>query len=713
MTDNTKLGLSTANNHDEIDLRRLLGTLIAHRWLIIGITALFSVAGIIYSLLATPIYQADAMVQVEQNVGNLLVNDLSQILPNSQPGSSTEIELIKSRMVTGKTVDDLNLETVVQQKYSSIFGRGWARLTGTEPAKIALSRLNVPANSGDVELELTVIDAQQYVLSNNGTEIIKGKVGALESGHGISLLVSEISAEPGTVFEIAKLPRLVAINNLLDALTVEDKGKDTGVLALSLVGDDPVLVRNILNSISKNYLLQNVERKSEEAAKSLDFLKDQLPEVRSFLDSAEDKLNRFRQANDSVDLSLEAKSVLDTVVGVEAQLNELTLKEAEISKLYTKEHPAYRALMEKRATLQQEKDKLNKRVSVMPKTQQVILRLTRDVQAAQEIYMQLLNKQQKLGITKASTVGNVRIVDPAVTQPRPVKPQKTIIVLIATLLGGLFSTGFVLLKTMLHRGIESPEQLEQLGINVYACIPLSELQHKSDRETMLSGKRSSNRSSTLLAVGNLSDLAIEAVRSLRTRLHFALLEAKNNVLMISGPSPSIGKTLVSINLAAVIAQAGRRILVVDADMRKGHAHSLLNCELGLGLSDVLSGQASPQQAIKQTSIENLSFISRGKIPSNPSELLMHNRLTEFLEWAGKEYDIVLVDTPPILAVTDAVIVARNVGTTLLVVRYGVNSLKEIEVSIRHFEQNGIEIQGIILNAVENKSGNVYYAYEYK
>ncbi|HEB0107523.1 TPA: polysaccharide biosynthesis tyrosine autokinase, partial [Serratia marcescens] len=362
-----------------------------------------------------------------------------------------------------------------------------------------------------------------------------------------------------------------------------------------------------------------------------------------------------------------------------------------------------------------EKDKLNKRVSVMPKTQQEILRLTRDVQAGQEIYMQLLNKQQELGITKASTVGNVRIVDPAVTQPRPVKPQKTIIVLIVTLLGGLFSTGFVLLKTMLHRGIESPEQLEQQGINVYASIPLSEWQQKSDRETMLSGKRSSNRSYTLLAVGNPADLAIEAVRSLRTSLHFASLEAKNNVLMISGASPSIGKTFVSINLAAVIAQAGQRILVVDADMRKGYAHSLLNCELGLGLSDVLSGQASAQQAIKQTSIENLSFISRGKIPPNPSELLMHNRLTEFLEWAGKEYDIVLVDTPPILAVTDAAIVARNVGTTLLVARYGVNSLKEIEVSIRRFEQNGMEIKGIILNAVENKSGSAYgyYAYEYK
>jgi tyrosine-protein kinase Etk/Wzc len=715
MTDNTKPGLSTANNHDEIDLSRLLGTLLDHRWLIIGITALFSVTGIIYSLFATPVYQADAMVQVEQNVGNSLVNDLSQMLPSSQPGSSTEIELIKSRMVTGKTVDDLNLDTVAQQKFVPVFGRGWARLTGVEPGRIALSRLTVPSNSDDTALELKVIDDKNYVLSKDGTEIIKAKVGELASGQGVTLLVSEISAQPGTVFEVAKLQRLVATNNLLDALTVEDKGKDTGVLALSLVGDDPVLVRKILDSISKNYLLQNVERKSEEAAKSLDFLKEQLPEVRSSLDSAEDKLNRFRQANDSVDLSLEAKSVLDTIVGVEAQLNELTFKEAEISKLYTKEHPAYRALMEKRATLQQEKDKLNKRVSGMPKTQQEILRLTRDVQAGQEIYMQLLNKQQELGITKASTVGNVRIVDPAVTQPRPVKPQKTIIVLIVTLLGGLFSTGFVLLKTMLHRGIESPEQLEQQGINVYASIPLSEWQQKSDRETMLSGKRSSIKSYTLLAVGNPADLAIEAVRSLRTSLHFASLEAKNNVLMISGASPSIGKTFVSINLAAVIAQAGQRILVVDADMRKGYAHSLLNCELGIGLSDVLSGQASAQQAVRKTSIENLSFISRGKIPPNPSELLMHNRLTEFLEWAGKEYDIVLVDTPPILAVTDAAIVARNVGTTLLVARYGVNSLKEIEVSIRRFEQNGMEIKGIILNAVEHKSGSAYgyYAYEYK
>ncbi|SQI35889.1 Tyrosine-protein kinase wzc [Serratia plymuthica] len=546
MTETTKMNTASGSSNDEIDLGRLLGTLLDHRWLIIGVTALFAVVGIVYSLFATPVYQSDALVQVEQNVGNSLLNNLSDMMPSSQPGSSTEIELIQSRMVTGKTIDDLNLDVVVEQKYFPVFGRGWARLKGEVPGEIALSRLNMPESWQNIPLDLTVIDDKTYRLSNDGTDILKGKVGELASGNGISLLISDLVAKPGTEFLIVKQPKLITINNLLEALSVQDKGKDTGVLALSLIGENPTMVRKTLDSITRNYLLQNVERKSEEAAKSLSFLKEQLPEVRGALDVAEDKLNRFRQQNDSVDLSLEAKSVLDTIVSVESQLNELTFREAEISKLYTREHPAYRALMEKRATLEQEKGKLNKRVSGMPKTQQEIIRLTRDVDAGKEIYMQLLNKQQELSITKASTVGNVRIIDPAVTQPNPVKPRKTLIVLLATFLGGMLSVAIVLLKTMLHKGIETPEQLEQDGINVYASIPLSEWQQKKDRETLLTTKRKSNtRSNSLLAVGNPADLAIEAIRSLRTSLHFAMLESKNNVLMISGPA-QISVRLLSV-----------------------------------------------------------------------------------------------------------------------------------------------------------------------
>ncbi|MBG0751220.1 MULTISPECIES: tyrosine-protein kinase Wzc [Pectobacterium] len=720
MTEKTSVKVSETHS-DEIDLGRLLGTLLDNRWLIIGVTAVFTVLGIMYAMLATPVYKADALIQVEQSSGNSLLNDISSMLPDGKPQSAAEIELIKSRMVIGKTVNDLALDIRVQQKYFPLVGKGIARLSGSESGKIAVSRLDVPESWQDETLSLEVLPNQQYAVEAGDTVKFTGTIGQLESHNGIALLVSDIIAEPGTIFRIQKLNQLTAINDLLDNFSVADKGKDTGVLALSLEGDDPVLTTKILSSISQNYLQQNVERKSEEAGKSLEFLKEQLPNVRSSLNEAENKLNQYRQENDSVDLSLEAKAVLDTTVSVEAQLNELTFKEAEISKLYTREHPAYRALMEKRKTLEQERDKLNKRVGAMPKTQQEILRLTRDVQAGQEVYMQLLNKQQELSINKASTVGNVRIVDNAVIQPKPVKPRKTLTVLIAMILGGLISTAFVILKTLLHKGIESPEQLEELGINVYASVPLSEWQQKKDRALLSTkSKKGNTRSTDLLAVGNPTDLAIEAIRSLRTSLHFAMMEAKNNVLMISGASPAIGKTFVSANLGAVIAQSGQRVLIVDCDMRKGYAHELMGTHGTDGLSDILSVQCSTEKSIRKTGVENMDFIPRGQVPPNPSELLMHNRFAEFVKWAGEHYDLVLLDTPPILAVTDAAIISRHAGTSLLVARFEMNTLKEIEVAIRRFEQNGTEIKGVILNAVMKRAASYYgygnydyYTYEYK
>ncbi|MGQ6261850.1 tyrosine-protein kinase Wzc, partial [Serratia sp. IR-2025] len=708
MTDiTTKKSAANAKGND-FNIAQVLGALLDHRWLIIGVVTLFAVFGIIYSLFTTPVYQADSLVQVEKKPGGSLLDNLSQMIPNSQAESSTEIELIKSRMIIGKAVDDLGLDVSVERKFFPVFGKGWARLTGSKPQEIEVPRLLVPEILFGEELTLTVLDEQSFSLNDDDGEILKGKFGDLSFGQGVTIVVNNISAKAGTTYYITKKTRLAAINSVLKSLLVTDRGKKTGVLELTLTGESKALVQKTLNSIDENYVLQNVARKSEEAEKSLEFLKEQLPAVRSSLDDAEDKLNSYRKKNDSVDLSLEAKSVLDSIVAVESQLNELTFKEAEISKLFTKEHPAYRALMEKRSTLEKERAKLNKRVATMPQTQQEILRLTRDVDAGKVIYMQLLNKQQELSITKASTVGNVRIVDDAVAQPRPVKPRKTLIVLVAIFLGGLLSVAFVVIKMRLHRGIESPDELEQEGFNVYASIPLSEWQQKKDLQVRLASRRKVNADSdSLLANGNPADLAIEAIRSLRTSLHFAMMEAKNNVLMISGASPNIGKTFVSINLAAVIAQSGQKVLVIDADMRKGYLHSLLGIDGGNGLSDVLAQQVSIENAIKKTNVEGMDIIVRGQVPPNPSELLMTRGLGELIDWASQNYDMVLVDTPPILAVTDAAIIGHHAGTALMIARFGVNTVKEVEVSIRRFEQNGTNIKGVILNAVEKKASSYY------
>ena len=295
-------------------------------------------------------------------------------------------------------------------------------------------------------------------------------------------------------------------------------------------------------------------------------------------------------------------------------------------------------------------------------------------------------------------------------------PKKKLVVAIATLLGAFAAIGFVLLRRALNPGLETPEAIEQLGLPVYATVPFSEEQ-KAIQEQNRRAAAGSGRVAALLAVSHPHDLAVESLRSLRTSLHFAMLEATDNRLMISGPSPAVGKSFISANLAAVIAQAGQRVLLVDVDLRKGHLHKLFGAEADNGLSDVLARRCTVEQAIRSTATENLSVIARGQIPPNPSELLMHANFTAFLDEVGRRFDLVILDTPPLLAVTDAAIVGRQAGTSLIVTRFGMNPAREIELTLRRFAQNGIEVKGAIFNGVEKRAarygGYHYYQYEYK
>ncbi|MCT8855918.1 polysaccharide biosynthesis tyrosine autokinase [Klebsiella pneumoniae] len=703
---NTKDNRQQRSEANELELGRIVGELIDCRKLIIGITTGFTVIAVLYALMATPIYQANALIQVEQKQGNAILSSLSQMLPDGQLQSAPEISLLQSRMILGKTVDDLNLQTQVEKEYFPIIGKGISRILNNKNESIKIDKLYIERkeDSTDPEIIITIKDDKHFTVEGDGFKV-DGIKGEMLDKDKLRILITEINAEPGASFEVKYLSRLKAINNLLEAFNVSDQGKDTGMLGLTLTGTDPNLISKTLNSIANNYLEQNVERQAAQDAKSLDFLNQQLPKVRADLDIAEDKLNSYRKEKDSVDLSMEAKSVLDQIVNVDNQLNELTFREAEISQLYTKEHPTYKALIEKRQTLQQEKTKLNKRVSGMPSTQQEVLRLSRDVESGRAVYLQLLNRQQELSIAKSSAIGNVRIVDDSITDPKPIKPKKILICIIGFILGLFFSVALIMLRFLLRRGIESPEQLEEMGINVYASIPVSEwLLKASDKR-----KRKNNESDKLLAVENPTDLAVEAIRSLRTSLHFAMLEAKNNVLMISGASPNAGKTFVSTNLAATISLANKSVLFIDADLRKGYVHKMLGNEGKSGLSDILSGQANVEETIISVPDGQFDYIGRGQVPPNPAELLMHPRFEKLLAWASAKYDLVIIDTPPILAVTDAAIIGRYAGTTLLVARFESNTVKEIEVSITRFEQSGVNVKGCILNGVVKKASS-YYGY---
>ncbi|MCQ1060020.1 polysaccharide biosynthesis tyrosine autokinase [Photobacterium sp. ZSDE20] len=695
------------SDSDEIDLGKLFGILLDSRWSIIAITFVFAILGTAYALLATPIYKADALLQVEQKSSGMpALGEMGELFA-SESSATTEVEIIKSRMILGQTVDKLNLTTTAMPNYLPVIGKGLARIQGTQNS-IAVSRFEIPSYIDAPVFTLTVTDGEKgsFELSdNNERTVLNGNVGELVQQGDFSLFVTDLSAESGDSFTLAKRSRLDAIQSLQQNLSVSERGKQTGILQLSLEGENRANIEKILNDISQNYFLQNVARNSAEAENSLQFLRTHLPDIKTELTRSEDQLNRFRQDNESIDLGLEAKSTLDVMVTIEAQLNELTFKESEISQRFTKEHPAYLSLLDKRQTLLGERERLNRQIQKLPKTQREVLRLTRDVEVNQQIYVQLLNKVQELNIVKASTVGNVRILDAAQSYTNAVKPKKPLIVVLATLFGGMLSVAIAFLRAAFHRGVENPDEIEAIGLPVYASVPMSDWQIELEKKHK--GKKQLTVNDTLLAVSNPADLSIEALRSLRTSLHFAMMEAKNNILMISGPSPGIGKSFVSANMAAVVAKSGSKVLVIDADMRKGRMEKQMAVNPKPGLSDYLSGQTSIESLIKQPGVEGMDFIGRGDVPPNPSELLMHPRFKALMDWASENYDIVIIDTPPILAVTDPAIVGAHAGTTLLVGRFGQNAVKEIEVTKQRFEQSGIEVKGFILNAVVRKASSYY------
>lgn len=704
----------TEGNH-ELDLARLLGELIDHRVAILGITLIFGLIGTIYALLASPLYLADAMVQIENKQQNSILKTLNELTPELASDSSAEIQILKSRMILGETVEALRLRDEITQLRLPLIGKGWARLTGQPAATLTFDDLTLPATQDkSMALTLTAEENGRFLLEGEGISA-RGTVGVPLQHGGVSITVRELSAPSGTRFRVQQRGQLEAINALSRQFSVMEQGKESGILMLSLTGHNPVQIRSTLDHIMHNYLQQNIARQAAQDSQSLNFLQDQLPLVREELEQAEERLNAYRKQRDSVDLTLEAKSVLEQIVNVDNQLNELTFREAEVSQHFKKDHPTYRALREKRQTLESERERLNKRVGMMPSTQQQILRLSRDVDSGRTVYLQLLTRQQELNISRSSTIGNVRIIDPAATQPAPVKPRKPLIVVFMTLLGLFISTGGVLAKSALRRGINAPEQLEKEGINVYATLPHSAWLHNKtrvgNRYFFHYYKRHKTNDVPFLPIDRPLDNFVEAVRGLRTSLHFAMMDAANNILMFSGPTQDCGKTLVSTSLAALVTQGGKRVLLIDADMRKGYVQNIFSLRNDAGLSDVLSGKVTFESAIQTYASGQFDVVTCGQYPPNPSELLMHDRFREFMAWASERYDMVIVDTPPVLAVTDAALVGQVAASTLLVARFNVTSVREMEVSQHRLQQMGVNIKGVILNDVV-KSAASYYASGY-
>lgn len=740
MIDNSAPNAPQYNNRDteldDIDLRKLFGELVDNRFLIISCVTICAFIGIAYSFIATPIYKSSALVQVEDSSGGVLALDDIGDMFASNSSADTELYILKSRYVIGQTVDDLDLTTFIRNNYFPVIGKYLSRsnnkseiladpLIGTEYAwggeKLDISYLDVPSSLFAEEFVLVTEGNGKYSLWLHDVKLLSGELNipANNPKYGVTIKVSELDANPGTKFFVSKKSRLVAIMELQNQFKASSLGKDTGIMQLSLLGSNRSKIASILDSIAANYVSQNVKRLAEEAENSLAFIEDQLPLVRLSLVESEKALNKYRETRDSVDLSLETESLLSGLVSIESEISAMTLDESEISRRFTIQHPAYQSFKRQQADLVLQRDQLNAKINSLPETQQKILTLMRDFEVNQAVYLSLQSKSQELSIVKASTVGNVRILDSAVVFPEPDSPKKSLIFMLSSFLGLFFSVFYVLIRSSLRSGVNNPERFEDIGLNVYGTIPASVTQKKYDDENKHSKNNSPRKANDhlLLARDYPADLSVEALRGLRTALHFLMLDAKNKIVMLTSGTQGVGKSFLASNLGAVLAQSGQRVLIIDADMRRGFLHKRFNLDYASGLSDFLAGDTDTLTPIS-TKIDNLDLIPRGSIQVSPSELLMSKRFSQFMENLDKSYDFILIDTPPVLAVTDSAIIGRYAGTVLIVTRYEVTTVKEVELSVDRFNINGVNTKGIIFNGIEHKATNYYgdsghYNYSYK
>ncbi|WP_031346102.1 polysaccharide biosynthesis tyrosine autokinase [Thauera terpenica] len=723
------------NDEDDfINLGEIIATLLEYKWLILAVTTLAVAIGVFVALVSTPIYRADALLQVEDKGkmkgGIAALRDVEGVLGDNS-SVAAELEILRSRMILARVVERLNLSVVAQPDYAPIIGSAYARRFGNGDdiaapllglssyawggERITVQSLEVPAEL--VGLPLTLIAAEDNhftLLGEEGEVIVQGRVGEPVETDRVSLFVAELIARPGTRFNVMRRSDASAIADLRESMEVRERARQSNVIEVAFTGTDRAQVAAVLNEVLNAYVRQNVEYRSAEAESTLKFLELQLPELKRQLDTAEAAYNNYRQTRGSIDLTMETQSMLSSVVKVDQDIVILQQKRDELRQRFTAEHPQVQAVDSQISRLRALRSTLDKDVSRLPDTQQTALRLHRDVEVSTALYTNLLNSAQQLRVARAGTVGDVRVIDDAVTAQFPIAPRKALIVLLSGVLGGLASLGLVWAIRALRVVVEDPDAIErQLSLPVYATVPESKAEEELDRRV----KRGKG-SGELLATSHPDDNAVESLRSLRTTLHFALLGADRGSVLITGPAPDVGKSFISKNLGAVLAQSGKRVIVVDADMRKGHIHKEFGLPRAGGVSDYVTGKATLEAVVRQTTVPGLAIVTTGQIPPNPSELLMHERFGAMLRSLEQQCDVLIVDAPPVLAVSDAAIIGRLTGATLMVVRAGRHPMGELEQAVKRLAQGGVEVKGFVFNGLDltrqrHRFGQHGYHYQYQ
>lgn len=695
--------MSSSSKKEETDLLDLLKDLAKNWRIMIPCVIVAGIIGVFVAMWIRPVYKVDALLQIESksNKSAGLMGGLPSLFAPTSP-AETEIELIKSRHIIGDAVEKMHLQ------YQAIPVNGLDRLLHKE-GRMELNQYEVPWSriSEDEKIAPWIAEAVDSVSFNlydhNNRKVFSGSVGKTYhfpyAGDTVTISIYRMDATPGQKFELFKLERLDAIAAFKSAFDIKEKGKKTGILEFSYKDIYPDRATQILNEIATSYLRQNVEQRNAEAQKTLEFLEKQLPAVKAQMDSSLLKFNTYRNKVGSVDIDAETRLVLEKRNKLQQNLLDLQQRKQSAIRLFQPEHPTIKTLEEQENNLKRELANNAIATKKLPNTQQEVLKLTNEVDMSKIMYTTMLNNIQQLKLVSAGEVGSVRIIDFAEEVSSPIKPKKSLIICAAIFFGLLFGAGLVTIRSKFSNGVRDAHFIErETGFSVYAKVP--------------KGNPKGTKGTRPLAVVEPDDVAVESLRTLRSSLEFSMDENSNPIIGISGLIPGVGKSFISVNLAALYAGLGKKVLLIDADLRKGRLHKEFGIKRGKGLSQILLHTATIDEVISSTEVENLYILPCGNVPSNPSELLGSKRYGDLIEELKAQYDLIIIDTPPIMLVTDAALACRLAAQIVMVIEYNKHSIDAIQDGMKQLlKGNNTAHASFVINKYEH-SHNDGYGYKY-
>jgi tyrosine-protein kinase Etk/Wzc len=707
--------------------------LLANRFMILVVTALATLIGVAVYMLKPPVYQSDIAVQVEEEVptaARSVLGDVSSIFDVKQAASG-EMEILRSRLVVGHAVDYYQLYVHATPDYFPVVGRWLAKhqdsftlppaLLQAIPGGYAWGGERIQVNRIDVPDDLIGKKLRVVALGGGAYELIdpvhdrrfEGRIGQLERfevpGGAIEVQIDALQGRPETHFTIVRDSRLEAIESLQARMGIFERGRQSGVIGVTLQGQDPVITAAVLNEIGQEYVRQNTNRKTAQAEKSLAFLDQQLPVLKKQLEESEARYNALRNSRGTIDLGEEAKLVLGQSVEAQNRIFELKARRQELVTRFAGSHPSIEAIDRQIASITGDLNRLNTKIRALPDLEQDVVRLTRDVKVNTDLYTGLLNNAQQLRMIRAGKVGNVRVVDTAVAAEKPLSPKAPMVIGVAALAGLVLSVIAAFLRNALFGGLTDPDEIERYtGLPVLATVPFSELQNRLWRRA----RRKNARIPALLAQSNGSTPPIESLRSFRTVLQVAMRDSSNNIVVFTGPIAGVGKSFLSANFAFIQAAVGKRVLLIDADFRRGTLNRYFATSAENGLFEVLAGTVPLEAVTKRNIMNGVDFISTGKVTFDPSELLASEAFGECLHAMAADYDIVIVDTAPVLSSSDAAVVGAHAAAVMMVVRSGMNTVGEIRETAKRLTQAGAPVAGVVFNGLKLQSEGLGYRSKY-